>query len=83
MKFQKQSERKARTRQLVQAGGLLHKSGLLEVFSIQSGDDLQDYENRIKVIQLLGFLVEAFEKSSFGEFDFKRWEVRGERYLKY
>ena len=47
MKIQQQSERKARTRLLIQAGGLLHKSGILEVFHIRSSDNLQAYENRI------------------------------------
>lgn len=36
MKLQHQSERKTRTRQLITAGGLLQKSGLLEAFHIES-----------------------------------------------
>lgn len=33
--------RKARTRTLIQAGGLIEKSGLFETLGIQLGDDLQ------------------------------------------
>jgi hypothetical protein len=38
--------RKARTRTLIQLGGLVDKSGLLESLNITLGDDLQkDYEH--------------------------------------
>ena len=38
--------RKARTRTLIQLGGLVEKSGLLEPLNITLGDDLQkDYEH--------------------------------------
>lgn len=33
--------RKARTRTLIQVGGLVEKSGLLEALNLQVGDDLQ------------------------------------------
>lgn len=33
--------RKARTRTLIQLGGLIEKSGLLELLGINTGDDLQ------------------------------------------
>lgn len=35
------SERKARTRTLIQLGGLVHKCGLTERFGIALGEDLQ------------------------------------------
>lgn len=82
MKQQHSSDRKARTKGLVQAGGLCHKSGIMEAFSIAPGNDLQDYENREKAAQLLGFLSECFEKSTFEEANMERWRSAGERMLK-
>ena len=54
-------------------GGLLQKSGLLEAFHITPGDDLQAYENRPKVLQLLGFLTTCFEENNFDEDTLERW----------
>ena len=82
MQQHQQSERKARTRTYIQAAGLLHKSGLMEAFSIRSGDDLQAYENREKAAQLLGFLIEYFEKNEFDEGNLKQWEAIGEKNLR-
>ena len=81
MKIQQQSERKARTRQLITVGGLLQKSGLLEAFHINSGDDLNDYDNREKTAQLLGFLTKCFEENDFDEANSERWKFVGERML--
>lgn len=81
MRQQHQSARKARVRQLIQAGGLLQKSGLLEAFNIAPGDDLQGYENHDKAAALLGFLTKCLEKNSFTEDDFKEWKVVGRRLL--
>lgn len=83
MNQQKQSERKARTRTYIQTAGLLHKSGLMEAFSIAPGDDLQAYENFEKAAQLLGFLIECFEKNEFDEDNLKRWRSIGERALQH
>jgi len=82
MKLQHQSVRKARTRQLITAGGLLQKSGLLEVFHINPDDDLQDYENRENAAALLGFLIESYQKNDFDELNLERWRIRGGRALK-
>ncbi len=82
MKLKKQAERKARTRQLVQLGGLVQKSGIVDAFSILPGDDLQGYENFHKGTQLLGFLVESFEKMDLDETQFKDWQMAGERLLR-
>lgn len=81
MKLQHNSDRKRRTRGLVQCGGLLAKTGILEAFSITPGDDLQDYENRTKATQLLGFLITCFEENTFDEENLERWKVLGERRL--
>lgn len=51
--------RKARTRTLIQAGGLLEKSGLLEIFEIELGTDLQkDIDFKDQVHALFGALLE-------------------------
>ena len=65
MKSHQHANRKERTRMLIQAGGLVQKSGILDAFLIESGDDLQDYEKLEKALCLLGFLSECFDKSDF------------------
>ena len=82
MRQQHQFARKVRVRQLIQAGGLLQKSGLLEAFNIVPGDDLQAYENRDKAATFLGFLIKCFEKNEFNEENLKQWDSVGERLLK-
>lgn len=77
MRQQHQSDRKARTRQLIQIGGLFQKSGLFETFNIAPDDDLQDYENREKSAQLLGFLITGFEKNEFDETNLEQWRIVG------
>jgi hypothetical protein len=51
--------RRARTRSLVQLGGLIAKAGLLETFQLTLGDDFQrDLEIRDQIAALFkGFLV--------------------------
>lgn len=82
MKAEQQSHRKSRTRQLIAAGGLLQKSGLLDAFLIAPGNDLQSYENRDKAAKLLGFLTSVFEENTFDEVHVERWRTVGERLLK-
>ncbi len=79
MKQQYNTNRKNRTRLLIQCGGLLSKSGLLEAFRLTQGDDLQAYENRPKALQLLGFLITCFEENEFNEDNFEKWRSVGER----
>ena len=81
MKQQRQSDRKARVRQFIQAAGLLQKSGLMEAFHINPGDDLQNYETRTKATQLLGFLITCFEENNFDEENLEKWRLLGERRL--
>ena len=51
--------RKARTRTLIQLGGLVEKSGILEPLNITPGDDLQkDYEHLESAAILTGALSE-------------------------
>jgi len=51
-------QRKARTRTLLQLGGLIVKSGIVEKLGIEVGADLQKNENqKKKAYTLLGMLV--------------------------
>lgn len=81
MKQQHDADRKSRTRTLIMMGGLLQKSGLMDAFNITLGDDLQDYENRSKALQLLGFLTTCFEENNFDEDNLESWRSVGERRL--
>jgi hypothetical protein len=61
--------RKARTRTLIQLGGLIEKSGLLESFDIVIGDNLQqNLEKKEQVFALLGGLLELKEMMNQQEF---------------
>lgn len=82
MKAEQQSHRKNRTRQLIRAGGLLQKSGLMDAFLIEPEEDLQSYENRDKAAKFLGFLSECLEENTFDESNLERWRSVGERLLK-
>lgn len=58
------SKRKARTRTLIQLGGLLNMVGLPQLCGITEGDDLQlDLENQDKAATLLGMLAHLNESS--------------------
>jgi hypothetical protein len=58
---QEQVMRKARTRTLIQLGGLVSLSGLLQACDIQEGDNLQaDTEAMDKAALLLGILIKAY-----------------------
>lgn len=76
MKQQSRSARKARTRTLIQVGGLVQKSGLMTAFGIEPGDDLQDYEHIHKARQLLGLLDEINPNG-----DRYYWEMKGQSLL--
>ena len=53
------TSRKLRTRTLIQLGGLLKKSGILDYLEIQPGDDLQqDVSLHPKVAELYGALLD-------------------------
>lgn len=61
--------RKARTRTLIQLGGLFEKSGLMESFDLQVGDDLQkDIDKKDQIFALLGGLLELKEMMKQSEF---------------
>jgi hypothetical protein len=83
MKNQNNSVRQTRSRTLIQAGGLLSKSGLMDAFDIQLGEDLQDYESLPKAARLLGFLHAIFESQEITEQQLTAWQQTGERLLRY
>mgnify|MGYP003523620066 CR=1 FL=1 len=62
------SIRKARTRTLIQLGGLIEKAGLLEKFSITVGSDLQKEEEiKDNVAALMGSLLEISKQVDQGD----------------
>ena len=70
--------RKARTRTLIQLGGLIEKSGLLESFDISIGDNLQtDLEKKDQVFALLGGLLELNNMMTQGEYPFALLSQKG------
>ncbi len=83
MKNQHNSERQSRTRLLIQSGGLLQKSGILDAFQIQVGDDLQDFESLHKASRLLGFLSHSLETFDRSDATISDYERIGERLLRY
>ena len=80
---QQHAYRQSRTRTLIQMGGIVQKSALMDTFLIAPGDDLQDHENFEKAARLLGFLSACLEKNSFDEAQLEAWQVLGERLLRY
>ena len=53
------SHRSARTRTLIQLGGVVSLSGIASLLDIEEGDDLQlDFESKDKAAMLLGGLSE-------------------------
>ena len=83
MKNQHNSERKSRTRLLIQAGGLLQKSGLMDAFQIHVGDDLQGFESLHKASRLLGFFSHCLETFDGSDTTMSDYERVGERLLRY
>ena len=63
LKKENMAERRARTRTLIQLGGLLTVSGLLELFDILPGDDLElDSTKSDNGATLLGCLITVMEQ---------------------
>lgn len=78
--------RKARTRTLIQLGGVLKLTGLLEYCDIQIGEDLQeDLTAMDKSAVLLGILLETYNKVPNEPDDAKinAWMKRGIECMKY
>jgi hypothetical protein len=82
-KHQQNSERKARTRTLIQMGGLLEITPLPSICKINLGDDLQlDYPD--KSATLLGLLLHLSEQipETIIHNDFEKFRKIGVNYLK-
>ncbi|HBN23313.1 MAG TPA: hypothetical protein DD412_08775 [Holosporales bacterium] len=63
------SLRRARTRTLIQLRGLFEKSGLMETFDVQAGDNLQEnLEKKENIFAILGGLIELKEMMGSQEF---------------
>jgi hypothetical protein len=80
------TQRKARTRTLIQVGGLCKVAGLLEIFGIEEGMELQlSPEGQERASRLLGWLVESAEGLPGQKPDeeaWQGWKTTGERTLK-
>ena len=67
-------ERKARTRTLIQIGGLVDKSGLLNLLDIELGEDMEQYIPSLnKAATLLGFLISAIGSSDVNDSNKEDW----------
>lgn len=76
--------RKARTRTLIQAGGLLEKSGLFECVGLETGDDLQkDPETFEGASILMGAFLSLYDTFHSEECEAQKllWAARGKREL--
>ena len=61
----------------------MQKSGLMDVFHIEVGDDLQDYESLHKAARPLGFLSHCLENFDDTEASMSEHEKTGKRLLRY
>lgn len=76
--------RRARTRTLIQLGGLVEKSGILEPLNITLGDDLQkEYEHQESAAVLTGALSELRCRFYGGDTSAQKmiWSERGKEVL--
>ncbi|MBX9787043.1 MAG: hypothetical protein K2Y08_06875 [Alphaproteobacteria bacterium] len=70
--------RRARTRSLIQLGGLLGRSGLLETFHIELGRDLQkDVTMKEPIAALYKGLLVLKEMVESGEVSLQIWATQG------
>ena len=70
--------RRARTRSLVQLGGLIAKSGLLETFQLNLGDDFQrDPETKEPVAALFKGLLVLNEIARSEDVSLNLWTTQG------
>lgn len=72
--------RRARTRTLIQLGGLVEKSGLLDRFGIHTGVDLQkDEEMHSPMLQLFGALCDLHTQMQEDPHLLNLWEIKGKK----
>ena len=78
------NERKARTRTLIQLGGLIEKAGLLDLVELETGQDLQkDPETFDAAATLMGALLSLKEAFLSEEAQAQKmiWKVQGKKEL--
>ncbi|MDP1975120.1 MAG: conjugal transfer protein TraD [Alphaproteobacteria bacterium] len=74
--------KRARTRTLIQIGGLIEKSGFLEKIGIQLGDDLQNDETLFdKASILLGAVYELNSEIRDHEQQLNIWRDKGKKLI--
>jgi hypothetical protein len=74
--------RRARTRSLIQLGGLIEKAGLLDDFSIELGADLQKNEDMKRpVTALFGALLEIRDMLHQDPASVDLWALKGYKHL--
>lgn len=72
------AKRRARTRSLIQLGGLLEAAGTLDIFDIPLGVDLQnDISVKNNIAALFKGLLELNELAKSSEVDLKLWALQG------
>lgn len=72
------SQRRARTRSLIQLGGLLESAGTLDVFGIPLGVDLQkDQSVKNNIAALFKGLLELNKIATSKEVDLNLWALQG------
>ena len=77
------SQRRARTRSLIQLGGLLESAGTLDVFGIPLGVDLQkDVTVKNNIAALFKGFLEINKMATSKEVDLNLWALQGLEALK-
>lgn len=77
-------DRRARTRTLIQLGGLVEKSGLVEVLGIEMGQDLQKDPNLFSKVAILSAVLNENTTvlSNSSDQDIAKWIAMGRDIIK-
>ena len=77
-------DRRARTRTLIQLGGLIEKSGLMEVLGIQMGQDLQKDPNLFSKVAILSAVLNENTQvlSNSSDQELAKWIALGRNILR-
>ena len=77
-------DRRARTRTLIQLGGLVEKSGVLDILGITMGQDLQKDPTLFNKVAILSAALNENTKviSQLSETDLVKWIASGRNILK-
>jgi len=80
--FARNGFRKARTRTLIQLGGLVEKSGLFEEIGLIPGSDIQkDSEMQPLALSLLGALIEIKQDLESNRVSLEMWKLKAQEFL--